>query len=112
MINEQDKLDVQRRLSELEFTKVPENFSVAYKKGYYDCAEKKNHELRQLQELFTQQEIKLGDALKALSAKQLCPKCKGQGIVAKPPHIPGDILGWTSGDVSYRCNLCHGAKVI
>lgn len=44
---------------------------------------------------------------------QLCPKCNGQGTVAKPPWIPGDVHTWNSGTTTpYRCNLCDGRKVI
>jgi len=44
--------------------------------------------------------------------KQLCPKCSGQGIVSKPPHITGDQNEWTGCEISYQCNLCEGKMVI
>jgi len=44
---------------------------------------------------------------------QICPKCKGQGTVSKPPWVDGDINTWSSsGTNSYICNVCHGAKII
>ncbi len=44
---------------------------------------------------------------------QVCPKCNGQGIVAKPAWIPGDVRTWNGHTTApYRCNLCDGAKVI
>jgi DnaJ-class molecular chaperone len=44
---------------------------------------------------------------------QLCPKCNGQGTVAKPPWIPGDVHTWNSGTLApYVCNLCEGRMVI
>jgi len=46
------------------------------------------------------------------SIKQLCPKCSGQGIISKPPHIAGDQNEWTGTEISYQCNLCEGKMVI
>jgi len=44
---------------------------------------------------------------------QKCPKCDGQGIVSKPPHIAGDVNQWISGGTtSYTCDICMGAKII
>ena len=44
---------------------------------------------------------------------QLCPKCNGQGLVSRPPHIPGDVQTWSSGDSSpYQCNVCDGKMII
>ena len=43
---------------------------------------------------------------------QICPKCKGQGIVAKPPHIPGDVGVWSSSELFYTCDVCNGEKII
>ena len=44
---------------------------------------------------------------------ELCPKCDGQGLVAKPPWVAGDIPTWTSHTTApYTCGLCNGAKVI
>lgn len=42
----------------------------------------------------------------------LCPKCNGQGIVSKPPHIAGDVQEWISNQTSYECNLCKGKMII
>ncbi len=42
----------------------------------------------------------------------ICPKCKGQGIVEKPPWIPASVNQWASGDTTYVCNLCNGAMVV
>ena len=40
---------------------------------------------------------------------QLCPKCHGQGHVAKPPWVPGDIATWPATTTStYRCPICTG----
>lgn len=45
--------------------------------------------------------------------KQLCPKCKGQGIVSRPPWLPGDQNTWVSSDTkSHTCNLCNGTMTI
>lgn len=46
------------------------------------------------------------------SHKQLCPKCNGQGVVSKPPHIAGDVELWSGTELSYKCNLCDGKMVI
>jgi len=44
---------------------------------------------------------------------QLCPKCNGQGIVSKPPHIAGDVYGRVlSTSASFVCNVCNGMKII
>jgi RNA polymerase subunit RPABC4/transcription elongation factor Spt4 len=44
---------------------------------------------------------------------QVCPKCGGQGFVAKPPWVAGDQHSWPSVDTgSYSCPVCHGAKVV
>lgn len=43
---------------------------------------------------------------------QLCPKCNGQGIVSKPPWVPGDSNQWVSDQTSHTCNLCNGAMVL
>lgn len=43
---------------------------------------------------------------------QKCPKCDGQGIVSKPPHLAGDINEWSSVDPVHQCNLCNGNMVI
>lgn len=43
---------------------------------------------------------------------QLCPKCHGQGILHKPPHVPGDADTWTSSDTTCMCDVCHGEKII
>lgn len=44
---------------------------------------------------------------------QLCPKCNGQGIVAKPPYVPGDVSEWSATTIAnYVCNVCNGVKVI
>jgi hypothetical protein len=43
----------------------------------------------------------------------LCPKCGGQGIVTKPPWLPGDVPSWVSHTTApYKCNLCEGRKFI
>lgn len=43
---------------------------------------------------------------------QCCPKCNGQGIVAKPPHVPGDVFEWSSTSVTHQCDVCNGNKII
>lgn len=43
----------------------------------------------------------------------LCPLCRGQGHVAKPPWVAGDIHEWC--DVStetYLCRVCKGSGTI
>lgn len=43
----------------------------------------------------------------------LCPKCGGQGHVAKPPWVPGDVHTWVSAGVtSYPCRVCSGIGVL
>lgn len=41
----------------------------------------------------------------------VCPKCSGQGIVSKPPYVPGDVHQWTSSSATFVCDLCNGTKV-
>lgn len=43
---------------------------------------------------------------------QLCPKCNGQGTVAKPPHVPGDVNEWSSTSAVHVCDVCNGDKLI
>jgi DnaJ-class molecular chaperone len=43
---------------------------------------------------------------------QLCPKCNGQGIVSRPPWVPGDVAQWSSPATSYPCDVCKGLKII
>lgn len=43
---------------------------------------------------------------------QICPKCQGQGMVSKPPHVPGDAHQWGSTSISHQCDVCQGAKII
>ena len=43
---------------------------------------------------------------------QKCPKCDGQGTVAKPPWVPGDVHEWTSGETGYTCTVCNGSGII
>jgi len=43
---------------------------------------------------------------------QLCPKCNGQGIVSKPPYVPGDVFEWASTSTSFPCDVCRGNKTI
>ena len=43
---------------------------------------------------------------------QKCPKCDGQGIVSKPPHIAGDVFEYTSSAITYTCDICDGKKII
>lgn len=44
---------------------------------------------------------------------QACPKCQGQGIVSKPPYVPGDQSSWsTSSAMSFQCDVCKGQKII
>jgi DnaJ-class molecular chaperone len=39
---------------------------------------------------------------------QLCPMCKGQGTVNKPPWISGDQKTWISNQTQYICKMCNG----
>ncbi len=44
---------------------------------------------------------------------QNCPKCNGQGTVAKPPYVPGDVFEWSgSTATTFVCDVCNGAKII
>ena len=43
---------------------------------------------------------------------QKCPKCDGQGTVAKPPWVPGDVHEWISGETGYICDVCNGSGII
>lgn len=44
---------------------------------------------------------------------QVCPKCDGQGIVSKPPTMPGDIHNWSATNIGpYKCPVCNGNKLI
>jgi len=47
-----------------------------------------------------------------MSHYQLCPKCQGQGVVSRPPHIPADQLTWTDSVTAYTCDVCNGAKML
>ncbi len=41
---------------------------------------------------------------------EMCPVCKGQKTVSKPPYIAGDVDSWTdNGSGPYPCPTC-GAK--
>lgn len=42
---------------------------------------------------------------------QLCPKCKGQGIVSRPPWVPADALTWLATQSTFQCDVCNGAKI-
>lgn len=43
---------------------------------------------------------------------QLCPKCNGQGLVSKPPWVPGDVFQWSSTTTCHICNMCNGSGKI
>lgn len=43
---------------------------------------------------------------------QSCSICFGQGLVAKPSYVPGDVDQWTSSDLAYTCNICNGKGII
>ncbi len=43
---------------------------------------------------------------------QKCPKCDGQGIVSKPPYVPGDVTQWSATSTSFPCDVCNGLKII
>ena len=43
---------------------------------------------------------------------QKCPKCDGQGIVSKPPYVPGDVSQWSSVSTAFLCDVCKGSKII
>jgi len=43
----------------------------------------------------------------------LCPNCKGQKTVSRPPHVAGDIDRWeSSGTGVYECPTCKGKGYI
>lgn len=45
----------------------------------------------------------------ARSQAQVCPYCKGQGTVSKPPWVAGDKDWWvSSGTQTYICPTCSG----
>ncbi len=46
------------------------------------------------------------------SEYQKCPKCDGQGQVAKPSYANGDFYGRTSSSLTFVCDVCNGAKII
>lgn len=41
----------------------------------------------------------------------VCPKCSGQGVVSKPPYVPGDVDQCSSSSCAFVCDLCNGTKV-
>ena len=42
-----------------------------------------------------------------------CPVCLGTGLVSTPPHVAGDVTGWTSSTVgTYPCKACSGRGLI
>lgn len=43
---------------------------------------------------------------------QLCPKCNGQKKVSIPPHIPGDVMQWSSSEIIFECGICDGKGII
>ena len=43
---------------------------------------------------------------------QLCPKCKGQGIVSRPPWVPADVITWSSTQTTFQCDVCNGSKIL
>lgn len=76
------------------------------------------YRLKQYKNMPSQYEtiINLQDKIKVLSnlcEYQKCPKCSGQGVVSKPPHIAGDQETWSaSTSITHICNVCNGAKII
>ena len=43
---------------------------------------------------------------------ELCPNCKGQKWVQKPPWIAGDQNTWSSTNAQYDCPTCNGKGYI
>jgi hypothetical protein len=43
---------------------------------------------------------------------QCCPKCEGQGIVAKPSWVAAGVNNWSSTSAVHQCDVCNGAKII
>ena len=43
---------------------------------------------------------------------QKCPKCDGQGVVSKPPYVPGDVSMWSATCTTFTCDVCTGTKVL
>jgi hypothetical protein len=43
---------------------------------------------------------------------QICPKCNGQRVVAKPPWVDGQQMTWVSDNGSYPCDICNGSGII
>lgn len=50
--------------------------------------------------------------LAAVIPYQLCPKCQGQGIVAKPSWVAAGVDNWSSTSAVHQCDVCNGQKII
>ena len=98
-------------MSEFKFTQEERNDLSAYLQGYF----KSKNSKRAID--FIEQLISARDNSKhtdevASVPYQLCPKCNGQGQVAKPPYIAGDVHTWSSSQGIYECDVCNGSKII
>jgi hypothetical protein len=54
----------------------------------------------------------LQNCLLAAVPYQCCPKCEGQGIVAKPSWVAAGVNNWSSTSAVHQCDVCNGAKII
>ena len=54
----------------------------------------------------------LQNCLLAAVPYQCCPKCEGQGIVAKPSWVAAGVNNWSSTSAVHQCDVCNGAKTI
>jgi DnaJ-class molecular chaperone len=43
---------------------------------------------------------------------QTCPRCNGQGIIDKPPHIFGQQQTWVDTQMNHPCPVCCGKMII
>lgn len=49
---------------------------------------------------------------KVLGEWQLCPKCLGQKVVARPSYVPVDAETWASSAVTHQCDICNGLGLL
>lgn len=54
----------------------------------------------------------LQNCLLAAVPYQCCPKCEGQGIVAKPSWVAAGVNNWSSTSAVHQCDVCNGSKII
>lgn len=48
-----------------------------------------------------------------MSKVSKCPVCEGTGLVSRPPHVAGDVQGWSdSSTAPHQCRACLGKGYI